>query len=265
LNTRWYQFGAFCPLFRVHGQFPYREIYNVSPEKHPAYKSMLFYDELRYRLMPYIYTLAGNSYHDNYTIMRALLLDFPNDTNVLNIGDQYMFGPSLMICPVYTYKSTSRKVYLPEGIGWYDFYTGKYYQGGQTIEAEAPYERIPVFVKEGSIIPLGQKTEYTAEKSDDLILFVYTGKNSSFKIYEDENINYNYEKGAFSNIPVSFNNESGKLTIGNRNGNFSGMPVSRNVRVIFYTKEHLKNLNFQAKPEFSVNYSGKSVEINFIK
>ena len=159
--TRWYQFGAFVPLFRVHGQFPFREIFNIAPDDHPAYKSFLYYDKLRYRLLPYIYSLAGAAYHDNYTIMRGLAMDFAKDTAVLNIGDQYMFGSSLLINPVYEYKQRSREVYLPKCAGWYDLYSGKWYAGGQKINADAPYERMPVFVKAGSIIPFGPELQYT--------------------------------------------------------------------------------------------------------
>ena len=131
LQTRWYQFGAFCPLFRVHGQFPYREIFNIADENSTAYQSMLYYDKLRYRLMPYIYSLAGATHYKDYTIMRGLVMDFAKDTAVTNIGDQFMFGPSLLINPVYTYGATNRKVYLPAGQGWYDMYSSKYYNGGQ--------------------------------------------------------------------------------------------------------------------------------------
>ncbi len=131
LMTRWSQFGSFVPLFRTHGQFPFREIYNTAPEAHPAYQSFLYYDHLRYRLMPYLYSMAGAAYHNNYTIMRGLAMDFAADTAVLNIDDQYMFGPSLLINPVYQYKQTSRAVYLPKAAGWYDLYTGQWYTGGQ--------------------------------------------------------------------------------------------------------------------------------------
>ena len=137
--TRWFQFGAFVPIFRVHGQFPYREMYNVAPENHPAYQSMLAYDKLRYRLMPYIYSLTGMVTQNDYTIMRGLVMDFGYDKSVLNINDQFMFGPSLLINPVSEYKARSRQVYLPDGTGWYDLQTGKYYKGGETIQADAPY------------------------------------------------------------------------------------------------------------------------------
>ena len=182
LNARWYQFGAFVPLFRSHGQFPYREIFNIAPETHPAYQSFLYYDKLRYRLMPYIYSLAGAAYHDNYTIMRGLAMDFSADTAVLNIGDQYMFGPSLLINPVYEYKQRSRSLYLPKCAGWYDLYSGKWYAGGQKILADAPYERMPVFVKAGSIIPFGPALQYTSEKpADTITLNIYTGARCFFQ------------------------------------------------------------------------------------
>ena len=174
LNTRWYQFGAFVPLFRSHGQFPYREIFNIAPEIHPAYHSFLYYDKLRYRLLPYIYSLAGAAYHDDYTIMRGLAMDFSKDTAVLSIGDQYMFGSSLLINPIYEYKQRSRLLYLPKCAGWYDLYSGKWYEGGQKILADAPYERMPVFVKAGSIIPFGPSLQYTSEKPADTITLAYT-------------------------------------------------------------------------------------------
>jgi alpha-D-xyloside xylohydrolase len=169
LNTRWYQFGSFCPLFRSHGQFPLREVYNIAPGGHPAYNSMVYFDKLRYYLMPYIYSLAGLTYYNDYTIMRAMEMDFGYDENVKNIGDQYMFGPSFLVAPVYRYKARTREVYLPKSCGWYDFYSGKYFSGGQVIEAEAPYERIPLFVKEGSVIPVGPAIQYTDEKPADPI------------------------------------------------------------------------------------------------
>jgi alpha-D-xyloside xylohydrolase len=174
LMTRWYQFGSFVPLFRSHGQFPFREIYNIAPENHPAYQSMLYYDKLRYRLMPYIYSLAGNTYHNDYTIMRGLVMDFAKDTAVTNIGDQFMFGPSLLINPVYNYQQRERELYLPKGQGWYDLYSGKYFTGGQKIKAATAYERLPVFVKEGSIIPFGPEIQYTNEKSCRHYLTLYS-------------------------------------------------------------------------------------------
>lgn len=260
LNTRWYQFATFVPLFRVHGQYPYREIYNIAPDDHAAYKSMLYYDKLRYRLMPYVYTLAGMTYHKDYTIMRGLVMDFPKDTAVNNIGDQYMFGPSLLINPVYTYKDRNRKLYLPAGQGWYNLYSGKFQSGGTHITEDAQYQRMPVYVKEGSIIPFGPDLQYTSEKpADTVTLYVYTGKDASFSLYEDENLNYNYEKGAFSNIPMSYNEATKTLTIDSRKGTFNGMLTNRTFRVIWISNNKPKELNFQQAEDETISYKGDKV------
>jgi alpha-D-xyloside xylohydrolase len=262
LNTRWFQFGAFVPLFRVHGQFPFREIYNLAPETHPAYKSMLYYNKLRYRLMPYIYSLTGAVYHNDYTIMRGLAMDFPADKRVLNIHDQYLFGSSLMVCPVYHYNERNRDVYFPNNGGWYDIYSGKYIAGGQKLNVEAPYERMPLFVREGSILPVGPEIEYTAQKSDAPVnLFVYTGKDASFELYEDEGTNYDYEKGAFSVIPVSWNEADGELTIGKRNGEFEGMAKEQTFRVVFVSKTTPVSIDEMVKSE-ELKYTGEELKVS---
>ncbi len=203
LQTRWYQWGAFTPLFRVHGQYPFREIFNVADEGSPAYQSMLYYNQLRYRLMPYIYSIAGATHYKDYTIMRGLVMDFAKDTAVTNIGDQFMFGPALLINPVYTYGAANRRLYLPAGQGWYEMYTSKYYSGGQWITASAPYERMPLFVKEGAIVPTGPALQYTSEKkADPITLLVYTGKDGAFSLYEDGDTTYDYEKGAYVHYSI---------------------------------------------------------------
>lgn len=263
LNSRWYQFGAFCPLFRSHGQFPYREVYNMAPVSHPAYKSMVYADKLRYRLMPYIYSLAGKTYFDDYTIMRALIMDFNGDEQVNNIGDQYMFGPSLMVAPVYRYKARSREVYFPAANGWYDFYSGKYIEGGQKINIDAPYEHIPLFVKEGSIVPFGPEIQYTGEKEAAVItLYVYTGKDAEFTLYEDEGVNYNYEKGDFSTIRFKYDEQSGKLTIGDTNGFFAGMLKSRTFNIVWVAKNKPVAFDLNMKPDAAITYEGKQLEVS---
>jgi alpha-D-xyloside xylohydrolase len=262
LNTRWYQFGAFCPLFRVHGQFPYREVFNIAPENHPAYQSMVYYDKLRYKLMPYIYTLAGKSYFDNYTIMRGLVMDFGNDKNVLNINDQFMFGPSLLVNPVTENKVTSRQVYLPSGQGWFDFYSGKYYDGGNSIKADAPLTRIPLFVKEGSIIPTGPEIQYVNEKSDSIItLYVYMGKDANFDLYSDESINYNYEKNQYTIVPISYNENSGTLKIGKRNGSYNGMLKEQTFRIICISKDMPVSFGAENNPCQTLEYKGEAIEV----
>jgi len=262
LNARWYQFGAFCPLFRSHGQFPYREVYNIAPENHPAYKSMVYSNKLRYRLMPYIYSLAGKTHFEDYTIMRPLIMDFNGDVNVNNIGDQYMFGPSLMVAPVYKYKATNREVYFPSANGWYDLYSGKYTEGGQKISVDAPYERMPLFVKEGSIVPFGPEIQYTGEKQATVItLYVYTGKDAEFTLYEDEGVNYNYEKGAFSTIGFKYNEQSGKLTIGEVKGSFDGMLKSRTFNIVWVGKQKPVAYDLSKTADAKVVYKGKLVEV----
>jgi len=262
LQTRWYQWGSFLPLFRAHGQYPYREVFNIAPEDHPAYKSILYYIKLRYRLLPYAYTLAGMAFQDDYTILRGLVMDFAKDRNAAMVSDQFMFGPSFMVCPVYTRKATKRQVYLPTGQGWYDLYTGKFLEGGRYLEADAPYERVPVFVKAGSVIPAGPELQYTEEKqADPLTLFIYTGQNGSFTLYEDEGVNYNYEKGAFSRIPFTYDNAKNKLTIGNREGSFPGMLKNRTFIIKVISASLPVPVNFDSRGK-RVNYKGKEITLN---
>jgi len=254
LNLRWFQFGAFCPLFRSHGQFPYREIYNLAPENHLVYKSLVYYDELRYQLMPYIYTLNGMAHFNDYTLMRSLVMSYTNDKNTYGIGDQFLLGPSLMVCPVYKYEARKRDVYFPAGNQWYDFYTGKMIEGGQKLSVEAPLERIPLFVPAGSILPVGPVMQYASEKkADDIEIWVYAGKDGKFSLYEDEGVNYNYERGNYSNIAFNYNDAENKLTIGQREGEFAGMLHDRIFRVKLVGK---------AGAEVKViQYNGSKVEV----
>jgi len=262
LNTRWFQFGSFCPLFRSHGQYPYREIFNISPAGTPAYESMVYYDRLRYYLMPYIYSLAGLTYFNDYTIMRAMAMDFGGDITVKSIGDQYMFGPSLLVAPVTKYKARSRDVYFPSSCGWYDFYTGIYIMGGYNLRIDSPFERIPLFVKEGSIVPSGPEIMFTDEKQADTItLFVYTGRNCAFTLYEDEGINYNYEKGACSTIKFSYDETAGELAIGQRNGEFKGMLKERVFNIVWITKNRQIAFDPKIFPDNSVVYSGQKIMV----
>ncbi|NDV83785.1 TIM-barrel domain-containing protein [Bacteroides sp. 51] len=257
LNTRWYQFGAFTPLFRSHGQYPFREVYNIAPENHPAYQSIVYYTKLRYNMMPYIYSLAGQTYFNDYTIMRPLVMDFTPDTEVHNIGDQYMFGPSLMVCPVYEYNARSRNVYFPETTGWYDFYTGKYIRGGHQEVVNAPYDRMPLYFREGTIMPYGPDMQYTDEKpTDNITLYVYAGQNGAFTLYEDEGINYNYEKGQYATIPLNYDEASRTLVIGDRQGEYPGMLQNRKFNVVVVDKNNPKPFDMNAKG-MEVAYDGK--------
>lgn len=256
LNTRWFQFGAFCPLFRSHGQYPYREIYNIAPKNHPAYESMVYYTKLRYKLMPYIYSLAGMTHFNDYTIMRALVMDFNNDAKTHNISDQYMFGPNIMVCPVYEYKSRNRDVYFPKGANWYDFESKKYIAGGQKLNVDAPYGRMPLYVREGAIIPSGKDIQNTKQsQADDILLQVYTGANGEFNLFEDEGTNYNYEKGKYLTLNMKYNENNQTLTIDEAKGDYEGMPKTRNFRIEKITKDG------ETHPIKTVKYDGKKLEI----
>jgi len=238
LQTRWHQFGTFVPLFRTHGQYPRRELWNIAPEGSQAYESILSYMKLRYNLMPYLYSLAGAVHFEDYTIMRGLPMDFPGDPKVRDLSDQWMFGPALMPCPVYEYKARSRAVYFPEG-GWYDFYTGAYIAGSQTLTVDAPYERIPLYVRAGSIIPFGPDMQWSDEKpADNIRLYVYAGRDADFTLYEDDGVTYGYEKGACATIPIHWDDASRTLTIGERKGTFPGMLESRTFTVIVVDPAH---------------------------
>ena len=262
LQARWSQFGCFIPLFRVHGQWPFREIWNIAPDNHPAYQSFVYYDKLRYRLMPYLYSMAGWVHLKDYTMMRGLVMDFNGDCEIYNIKDQWMFGPALMACPVGYYKARSRSVYFPKQCGWYDFYSGEYIEGGHRLIVDAPYERIPVYVREGSIIPFGPEIQYSDEQSAEFInLYVYTGKDAQFLFYEDEGVNYNYEKGKYATIDITYEEASKTLTIGKRIGSFNGMLKTRRLNVIVVSKDSPKPLNLENPEGVLVNYNGKQISV----
>ena len=262
LQARWNQFGCFIPLYRAHGQWPLREVWNIAPEDHPCYQSIVWYDKLRYRLMPYLYSMAGWAHFKDYTLMRGLVMDFNGDREVLNIADQWMFGPALMACPVGYYKARNRAVYFPRQCGWYDFYSGAYIEGGQRLIVDAPYERIPVFVREGSIIPFGPEMQYSDEKPAELInLYVYAGGDADFQLYEDEGTNYNYERGKYATIDIHYSDASRTLTIGKRNGSFAGMLKTRRFNVVLIDKNTPRALNLDNPEGTMVQYSGKAVSV----
>ena len=255
LNTRWFQFGAFCPLYRAHGQWPLREPWNIAPESHPAYKSILYYTKLRYRLMPYIYSLAGMTHFQDYTIMRPLVMDFTADSQVQNIGDQFLFGPALMAAPVYEYGARNRQMYFPAGTRWYDFYTDRTVEGGQQLAVEAPYDRMPLYVRAGSILPMGPDMEWSDEKPlETVALMVYAGADGQFTLYEDEGTNYNYEKGAYSMIPIRYDDAQGVVEIGQRQGEYPGMLKERTFLIVRITPE--------GRQTAEVKYNGEPVTVN---
>ena len=263
LQARWNQFGCFVPLYRTHGQWPTREVWNIAPADHPAYKTIVAYDKLRYRLMPYLYSMAGMVHLKDYTMMRALVMDFNGDDKVLDIKDQWMFGSALMACPVGKYEQYSRNVYLPKQKGWYDFYTGKYYAGGQTILVDAPFDKIPVFVPEGAILPVGPEMEWSDQKKAELIdLYVYAGKDGSYTLYEDEGTNYNYEKGKYATIDIQYNDAQKTVTIGTRKGSFDGMLQKRRFNVVLVNAAKGQGVSLDKAPKGKkVSYSGKQVVV----
>ena len=263
LQARWNQFGCFVPLYRTHGQWPTREVWNIAPADHPAYKTIVAYDKLRYRLMPYLYSMAGMVHFKDYTMMRGLVMDFNGDDNVYDIKDQWMFGPALMACPVGEYQKYSRNVYLPKQKGWYDFYTGKHYAGGQTIVADAPFDKIPVFVPEGSILPVGPEMEWSDQKKAELIdLYVYAGKDGSYTLYEDEGTNYNYEKGKYAMINFKYNDAQKTITIAARKGAFDGMLQKRRFNIVLVSDNNQQGISLAKAPKGKmVKYAGKAVTV----
>ncbi len=263
LQTRWNQFGTFIPLFRSHGQWPLREIWNIAPDEHPAYKSFVYYDKLRYRLMPYLYSMAGWAHFKDYTLMRPLVMDFNGDKEIEDIGNQWMFGPALMACPVGYYKARNRSVYFPEQCGWYNLYTNEYIKGGQRLVVDAPYEQIPIFVREGAIIPFGPEMEWSDEKPAELInLYIYAGQNGTFQLYEDEGTNYNYEKGKYATIDITYDDAAKTVSFSTRKGQFPGMLKNRRFNVVLVSKDAPKPLNLENPEGVMVDYNGKAVTCN---
>ena len=277
LQTRWLQFGAFVPLFRTHGQWPLREPWNIAPDDHPAYRSFVFYDRLRYRLMPYLYSMAGWTHLRHYTMMRALAMDFPNDRQVLDLKDQWMFGPSLMVCPVGEYKARQRNVYFPPSRRWYDLYTGgmvidktagqpsnhQTAQPGNRQIVQAPYDRIPVFVPDGSIIAFGPDMEWSDEKQAGLIhLYIYGGRDAQFTLYEDEGTNYNYERGQYATIDIRYSDADRTLTIGARQGSFPGMLQQRRFAIVLVTPDSPQPLDPSLARAVTITYEGQALTLS---
>jgi alpha-D-xyloside xylohydrolase len=258
LFARWFQFSAFCPMFRVHGtSFP-KEMWRWD---NATQKILIDYDRLRYHLLPYIYSVSWKVTSEDYTMMRGLVMDFRRDPKVYNIADQYLFGPGLMVCPVTKAGAKTRSVYLPSGTSWTDFWTGKSYPGGQTIDAASPVATMPLFVRAGSTVPYGPDIEYAMEKSDPIELRVYPGADGSFALYEDEGDNYNYEKGVHAIIPISWSESTHTLRIGKREGNFPGMLKERTFRVVWVSSEHGAGIPLTDKPDVVVRYNGSAVKV----
>jgi alpha-D-xyloside xylohydrolase len=272
LYLRWFQYGVFLPIFRAHGTDTPREIWRFGVPGEPIYDTLVKFLKLRYCLMPYIYSLAGQVTQADYTILRMLPFDFREDPNTYEIRDQFMFGPSFLVCPVthpmyYGPNSTplhssekTRAVYLPAGSDWFDFWTGQCYSGGQTVLANASIDTMPLFVRSGSIVPLGPEIQYAEETVDAaLVLKIYTGCNGHFTLYEDEADNYNYEKGSFATIEINWADESCCLVFGERQGSFPGMKISLKLDIVFVGKHQVYG------DAYSIVYEGEKLVVDFSK
>jgi alpha-D-xyloside xylohydrolase len=261
LNMRWYQFGVFNPLFRVHGQFPCREVFRLCPEDHPVYKAMVEYNRLRYRLMPWLYSLSAAVTLDDSTMMRPLFMDFAHDAKVRDVADEFMFG-SILVAPVTDFLARSRKVYLPKGADWYNFHTGELIKGGRTIVADAPLTEIPLFVKAGTILPMGGDIAYADENAGGpLQIRVYPGADATFTLYEDEGDNYNCENGAYARTVLSWNDAAKTLTLSGRDGSFPGMAETRAVTVVLANGSRGAGKALEAAPDASLTLSDESASV----
>jgi len=258
LFTRWFQFGAFCPMFRVHGTNKPKEVWRFDEA---TQKILTDYINLRYHLLPYIYSVSWMVTHEGYTMMRPLVMDFPGDQEARNIPDQFMFGPGLLVAPVTQPGAQSRSVYLPAGTSWTDFWTGKTYAGGQRIEAVAPIQTLPLFVKAGTILPYGPAEQYAEEKTDPIELRIYPGANGDFTLYEDEDDNYDYEKGLHATISLHWDDRKQALTIGARKGEYPGMVKDHTFRVVRVSPEGGIGVASVAGPVIEIQYHGAETRV----
>ena len=232
LYVRWMQFGAFCPMMRSHGTDLPREIWNFGERGTWCFDAQEKAINLRYSLLPYIYSTSWDVSSNNGTFMRPLIMDFVSDKNTHNIGNEYLFGRSILVAPVTKYKSREWSVYLPDGADWYNFWTNAYTKGGQTIVSKAAVDEIPLYIKAGAILPFGPKVQYSTEKKwDNLEIRIYPGADGEFILYEDENDNYNYEKNKYSIIKFKWIDKTKTLTIENREGTFPEMLKSRTFKI----------------------------------
>src|SRR5580658_3418309 len=258
LFVRWFQFGTFSPIFRVHGTRnpSENELWSYGPENQ---KILTDYDTLRYRLMPYIYSEAWQVTSNHGTLMRPLVMDGREDVEAQNTGDEYLFGPAILVSPISVQGATSRSVYLPQAT-WYDFWTGEKLEGGKRIQADAPLNKLPLFVRAGSIIPMGPKMEWTTEKpADPIELRIYPGADGDFTFYEDENDSYRYEKGAHATIAMHWDDAAKTLTLGAREGSFPEMLPEHTIRLVIVAKGHGVGIGESESAEATVYKGAKLV------
>jgi alpha-D-xyloside xylohydrolase len=259
LYARWFEYGAFCPIFRTHGHRDNNELWTYGK----VFPALLAVDRLRYRLLPYVYSLAWKVTSEDYTIQRPLVMDFRRDPATWDIGDQFMFGPDLLVSPVLAEHATQRSLYLPAGTRWYDFWTGTREEGGATIVAPAPIERIPLDVRAGSILPFGPAIEYAGQANDPIELRIYPGADGDFTLYEDAGDGYAYERGAHATIPIHWSDATRTLTIGARQGSFPGMTPSHTFNVVIVSADHGVGGDVTTQPDKSIRYTGAAIEARF--
>jgi alpha-D-xyloside xylohydrolase len=278
LHVRWMQFGAFCPMMRSHGEGYPREIYQFGEKGNPVYDAIEKAIQLRYSLLPYIYSTSWEVTNNHSSMMRALVMDFASDNDALDIDNQYMFGKSILVCPVTEaqylkndeqvvadFSSVKKsEVYLPRGTSWYDYWTGEQHEGGQTISKETPLDIIPLFVKAGSILPVGPEVQYATEKPWDMLeIRIYRGADGVFVLYEDENDNYNYEKGMYSTIRFRWNERQRSLTIEDRQGTFPGMLDNRKFKLVFVDEQKGIGIEHTLTPDRTISYTGKRQTVRY--
>ncbi|OFY22113.1 MAG: xylosidase [Bacteroidetes bacterium GWF2_40_13] len=276
LHVRWFEFGTFCPMMRSYGEGYPREIYQFGEKGNPTYDAIEKYINLRYHLLPYIYSTSWAVTSKQATMMRALVMDFANDKQAININDEFMFGNSILVNPVTEpmyWKNVAqgkdsvmvedfslvktKSVYLPNGTNWFDFWTGEKYSGGQKVLKKVPLDIIPLYVKAGTILPWGPKVQFAAEKNwDNLEIRIYEGANGEFNLYEDENDNYNYENGKYSIITFKWDDKQKSLTIDDRKGSFVGMMSDRRFNIVFVCPTKGTGSELTEKYDIAVSYSG---------
>jgi alpha-D-xyloside xylohydrolase len=260
LNARWFEFSTFTPMLRVHGEVRPREMWLFGGDTTPVYQAELKFDRIRYHLFPYIYSLAGAVTQHGATIMRPLAMDFPSDARARTLTDEFLFGPQLLVAPILSYKQRSREVYLPGSDSWYDLWSGKVANG--TIQSDAPFDSIPVFVRAGSILPLGPDVQYIGEKpTAPLTLQIFTGADGHFTLYEDQGLTFDYEKGAFTEIPIAWNEATQTLTIGARKGSFAEMQKTRSFELILTSPSHPVGFSLTPQPIRTIQYDGTAVSV----
>ena len=283
LYVRWLQFGTFCPMMRSHGADAPREIYQFGKKGDKAYDAIEKYINLRYRLLPYIYSTAWDVTANHSSMMRAMVMDFAGDKNALDINDQFLFGKSIMVSPVTnamyikpvangrdtTYAedftaAKTKETYLPAGTDWYDFWTGEKLAGGKKVTKETPFDIIPLYVRAGAIIPVGPAVQYAEEKKwDNLEIRIYAGANGKFVLYEDENDNYNYEKGIHSTIGFNWDDKKKVLSVDDRMGSFPGILNERKFNLVLVGINKGTGENEVNQPDKVVTYTGKKLVVKF--